>query len=71
MKADLFHTTGWHSLNSAYDLSSWEYYWECAPLDAPEWIAAGSTRLNPYYGMTPKQVKTMQRSYNREHFSYV
>lgn len=66
MTFDAIHTTGWHSLNSISHLSAWEYYWGCAPLDAPEWIAAGSVRRNPCYGMSPKQVKTMQRSYNRE-----
>lgn len=67
MTFDAIHTTGWHSLNSISHLSSWEYYWECAPLDAPEWLCAGSTRCNPCYGYTTSQDKTMQRSFMREH----
>lgn len=66
---DAIHITGWHSMTHTKGgtLSSWEYYWECAPLDAPEWLCAGSTQRNPCYGYTTSQGKTLQRSFMREH----
>ena len=66
---DTIHITGWHSMTHVEGgaLSSWEFYWECTPLDATEWLCAGSTRRNPCYGYTTTQDKTIQRSFMREY----
>lgn len=60
---NLIHITGWHAMTPLRDLSHWSYYEACSPLDAPEWVAAGSIIERPYSTM---QSKTMQRSCNRE-----
>lgn len=63
---NLIHITGWHVMTHLRDLSHWSYYEACGPLDAPEWVAAGSVIKNPSRLYYASQSKTMQRSCHRE-----
>lgn len=44
--------TGWHTLTSKYELKEGFFYSDCAPLDAPEHIPAGSS----FFGKFSKTV---------------
>lgn len=40
--------TGWHSLSSKHELKEGFYWEDCAPLDASEYIPAGSSFKGKY-----------------------
>lgn len=52
--------TGWHTLSRGFELNQHFSMLECAPLDAPERIATGSTFKGSCYG------NILSSSYNRE-----
>ena len=52
--------TGWHNLQRGVELNQHFSMFDCAPLDAPEHIATGSTFKGSLYG------SILSSSYNRE-----
>ena len=57
---NLIVMTGWHTLSRGFELNQHFSMLECAPLDAPERIATGSTFKGSTYG------GIISSSYNRE-----